>query len=462
MKVIDYKKFQLSKLVYDKPIKIKGGCLMTKTSYQLDNQTIPVYIQTPKLRTLSGIVLNDSRSYIDLELDKNHLGFYEFITNLDEKNLSTTHSNSEEWFGQNLPMDVIDDFYNSPLRMSKLEKAPNVKFRIPASKGRPICEIFGENARPLEHQFVTKDTEVICILELVGVKYYKQRFECDWQVIQMRAFVDDYIPKKCLIDESFMTDFEKEPELFTISNESSNQGFIPKAQLNLDTVQYVEADNNLETETNVEATETNVEATETNVEATETNVEETETNVEAPETNVEAPETNVEETETNVEETETNVETLNLESNSLEHNEGNTLEIEKLELSDDIEEEEDDDDSYLSEDFEMDGYNSSDSLILEDDSIENLYDLSDGESLQSGDEDEISDLDENIEEVYLDNDEDTEEELEEDLDLNLEEVKLNSGNEVTNLMNEIEELKKIAIEKDAEVQKLKEVSQSSI
>ena len=91
----------------------------------------------------------------------------------------------------------------------------------------------------------------------------------------------------------------------------------------------------------------------------------------------------------------------------------------------------------------MGGYNSSDSLILEDDSIENLYDLSDGESLQSGDEDEISDLDENIEEVYLDNDEDTEEdELEEDLDLNLEEVKLNSGSEVTNLMNEIEELKK--------------------
>ena len=71
-----------------------------------------------------------------------------------------------------------------------------------------------------------------------------------------------------------------------------------------------------------------------------------------------------------------------MESNSLENNEGNTLEIEKLELSDDIEEEEDDDDSYLSEDFEMGGYNSSDSLILEDDSIENLYDLSDGESLQ--------------------------------------------------------------------------------
>ena len=83
---------------------------MTKTSYKLDNQTIPIYIQTPKLKTLSGLVLNDSRSYIDLELDKNHLGFYEFITNLDEKNLTTTHSNSEEWFGQNLPWMLLMTF----------------------------------------------------------------------------------------------------------------------------------------------------------------------------------------------------------------------------------------------------------------------------------------------------------------------------------------------------------------
>ena len=103
------------------------------------------------------------------------------------------------------------------LKMSKLEKAPNVKFKIPVSKGRPICEIFGENARPLEHSLVTKDTEVICILQLVGIKYYKQRFECDWQVIQMRAFIDDFIPKTCLIDESLMTDFEKEPEVFSIN-----------------------------------------------------------------------------------------------------------------------------------------------------------------------------------------------------------------------------------------------------
>ena len=111
MKVIDYKKFHLSKLTYEKPVKVKGGCLLTKTKYRINQNDIPIYIQSPKLKTLSGLVLNDSRSYIDLELDKNHLGFYEFITNVDESNINVTHTNSEDWFGQSLPMDVIDDFY---------------------------------------------------------------------------------------------------------------------------------------------------------------------------------------------------------------------------------------------------------------------------------------------------------------------------------------------------------------
>ena len=37
----------------------------------------------------------------------------------------------------------------------------------------------------------------------------------------MRAFIDDYIPKTCLIDESLMTDFEKEPEVFSINTNES-------------------------------------------------------------------------------------------------------------------------------------------------------------------------------------------------------------------------------------------------
>ena len=421
MKVIDYKKFQVSRVVYDKPVKCKGGCLLTKTKYNIDNNQIPIYIQTPKLRTTSGLVISDSRSYIDLELDKNHLGFYEFITNLDENNLTTTHENSNEWFGQDLPMDVIDDFYNSPLKMSKLEKAPSVKFKVPVSKGRPLCEIFGDHSISLDYNLIKKDTEVVCILQLVGVKFFKQRFECDWQVIQMKAFLQDYIPKACLIDDSLMTDFEKDPEIFTLNT----NGETTKVESPTDDTPVIEA---LENENSLVETPT-VDTPVVETPTVDTPVVETPTvdtsiveSLEGETSLVEAPTV-----DTHLEENE-NTE-LELRDNSLV--------VEDLNLSDsDLDEQSDD---VLSE-SEID---------LEDDDEEF--------------ENEISDLDDNVEEIYLDDCENSEEESEEEDeidDLDLEEIELEKGNEVQNLMNEIEELKKIALEKDEEVKKLKTIGQT--
>ena len=45
--------------------------------------------------------------------------------------------------------------------MSKIDKAPNVKFKVP-SKGRPLCEIFGDNSQPLGVEHIKK-VDVICI-----------------------------------------------------------------------------------------------------------------------------------------------------------------------------------------------------------------------------------------------------------------------------------------------------------
>ena len=108
-------------------------------------------------------------------------------------------------------------------------------------------------------------------------------------------------------------------------------------------------------------------------------------------------------------------------------------------------------------------YDSSDSLILEGDipGPDDLFDLSDGESLQEDESldgyesDDISDLDDNIEEIYLDDDSESEdeegsEEEDSDIDIDLEEVTLENSDsgEMKNLMNGIDELKNIAFEKN--------------
>ena len=46
-----------------------------------------IYIQTPRLLNTNGIVKNDNRSYLELEFDKSHWSFYEFITDIDDYNI---------------------------------------------------------------------------------------------------------------------------------------------------------------------------------------------------------------------------------------------------------------------------------------------------------------------------------------------------------------------------------------
>ena len=100
---LDYKKVNISKIIYQEPEKVKGDYLISKTYYSYNKKNIPIYIQTPKLRVVNDLVNNGNRSFLELELDSEHINFYEFITNVDDNNITITHENSFEWFEKKLP-----------------------------------------------------------------------------------------------------------------------------------------------------------------------------------------------------------------------------------------------------------------------------------------------------------------------------------------------------------------------
>ena len=224
MKVIDYKKVDINNIVYHEPVKTAGGCLISRTYYQHLEQEIPIYIQTPKLKVNSDLEILDSKTYLELELDKRHINFYEFINNIDDKNIGKTFSRSEDWFQEKLPMDVVDDFYKTNIKMRKYNKSPIIKFKIPIYKknSRKSCDIFGDDLKPIDVDEIKKNTEVICILELEGIKFFKQRFETEWKVVQLRAYLNKKNKQPCLINESFLSDHESEDESTSIPTENPN------------------------------------------------------------------------------------------------------------------------------------------------------------------------------------------------------------------------------------------------
>ena len=248
MKVLDYKKLEISKIRYKSPIK-KNNHLYSNTYYFYNNQEIPIRIQTPKLKLISNIKSNNLSSFIELELDKEHINFFEFINNIDDNNIAITYNNSDLWFQNQLPMDIIDDYYIGQIKMKKYNKSPIIKFKIQIHKNDKGCKFFGENLLPIDPELVTKNTDVICILSLNGIKYYKQRFECDWNVIQLRAYTEPkLITSQCLINEDFFSDNEETPDIFNnIKNNSNYSNNEPENNIQ---IENNEPENNIQIENN--------------------------------------------------------------------------------------------------------------------------------------------------------------------------------------------------------------------
>ena len=149
MNILAYKKINFTRIHHQDPMK-KGNYLLTQTFYKFNNDNIPILIQTPKLKTDIGIVNNESRSYIEFNIDESQREFYDFLYRIDELNISITHQNSNSWFEQNLPLDIIDDLYISPIKVNKVTNKPVFKLKVPIYKTKKGCEVFSNQKIPID------------------------------------------------------------------------------------------------------------------------------------------------------------------------------------------------------------------------------------------------------------------------------------------------------------------------
>ena len=117
VEIIDYKTLNINDIRFEDPIKIKGGSYMSIPKY---NGKDSIYIQTPRLISNNGIIKNDSRCSLELEFDKSHWNFYEFITNIDDNNIIQIQKNSAKWFSKEFPLDIVEEFYKPPIKMEEI------------------------------------------------------------------------------------------------------------------------------------------------------------------------------------------------------------------------------------------------------------------------------------------------------------------------------------------------------
>ena len=186
MNILNYKDIDVNEIKFSNPEKVKGGSYVSTPKY---NEK-PIYIQTPRLIN-KGFNKTDQRCTMELELDSTHLNFYEFITNIDDFNIVEIQRNSKVWFKQEFPLDVVEEFYKSPVKLSRNKKvAPKLRVKIPISKGNINCDIYDSNKNITAYTDIKKNDKVICILQFLGLRFLKQQVICEWQPLQFKVYKD--------------------------------------------------------------------------------------------------------------------------------------------------------------------------------------------------------------------------------------------------------------------------------
>jgi hypothetical protein len=189
IKILNYLNIDFDKFEYYHPHKTNYGSHIGTVSYRLTkNSVIPIYIETPKLITTSGLVKVDNKYYMDFEMDTVNESnkFYDFISRVDEKNIVVCNFNSREWFSRQIPYDIIEDYYKSPIKLQRGGKKPIMRVKVPSYRGKILAEIYNQKRKLIGLDHIDKNDEVVAILNFSGLRFLSQQFVAEWELCKLK------------------------------------------------------------------------------------------------------------------------------------------------------------------------------------------------------------------------------------------------------------------------------------
>jgi hypothetical protein len=113
--VNEYSNLNFDDIQYNHPVE-RNNCKYIDVLHR--NQDILTF-KTPQLTVHKVIHKSDTQKYIDLIIDEKNKSFFEFIANIDDHNMLNIYNNSNRWFKKNIPLDILDDFHNPVMKMTK-------------------------------------------------------------------------------------------------------------------------------------------------------------------------------------------------------------------------------------------------------------------------------------------------------------------------------------------------------
>lgn len=197
VEITEFKNVEFTNVNFSNPEKFKGS-YMCYAKYSNDDY---LYIQTPKMKNLDGIHKTDTRAHLDLYFQKEHIEFYNFLGDFDDNNLHIIKTKSNDWFNKNIPEDILEELYNTPL---KHKNPPKFKLKIPLSRGNVDIEIIDLENKAIEYNDIPNNSEIVILMKFVGLKFLKEQVLAEWLPVQIKVCSKVESKKKSLIDDSLI------------------------------------------------------------------------------------------------------------------------------------------------------------------------------------------------------------------------------------------------------------------
>ena len=187
--------YPFDKIKIKTPKALQGGTYCA--NLEIDNG--PVIIQTPKCKTKNGIHKTAKQIYCDLVMNRDHQTFLDWLEKFQERVRNLILENSSKWFHESPSMDEIEYNWNDSIRTRKDYYLIRSFVHKPKGISKISLQIFDTDENQLNIDQVESNKNVVCILEIIGLKFSSNSFHLEICLRQMMVINEKPLFNKCLI-----------------------------------------------------------------------------------------------------------------------------------------------------------------------------------------------------------------------------------------------------------------------
>jgi hypothetical protein len=218
-KLVNYQNIDQDNYLYEHPQRVEGGntvCYDANCYYDLGDDTItPVFFETKPLITTTGIYSIGNEYMMDLEIPRGGK-FLDFLLEEDELNINTVMENSEQWFGDEFPLEVVQEKYKASLLFRNQGENPILRTEIPSQNGMPKIEIFNEAGETMNISDIESNSRIACIVRKKALRFMKETFNTVYMVYKIKVFStsneeEHLLPPGDIFSDAEESDSDDEP-----------------------------------------------------------------------------------------------------------------------------------------------------------------------------------------------------------------------------------------------------------